>query len=122
MEERIDEKGTEEKLRVFIENLVSLGGQLSAIFKSGRMDIKALEAMNATIENMAKAQSGCDIEEFSIVEEDAKSIYYNFNAIVQMIESQESRFMDAATMKAVNVFLKNINTSTVNIAAAYGLV
>lgn len=118
----MEEKEIEERLKLFIDALGELGKQLNEIFKSGKMDIHSLETMNATIEKMAAAERGVEAEEFSVIREDLKAVYYNFNAIVSMIESQESRFMDETTMRAVNVFLKNINTSVVNIASAYGLV
>lgn len=118
----MDEQQLEERLQKFISALGSLGSLLSSIFKNGNMDIRVLEKMNTCIEQMSQAEQGADAEEFNVVREDCKTIYYNFNAIVSMIESQESRFMDNVTMKAVNVFLKNINTAVVNIATAYGLV
>lgn len=118
----MEEKEIEERLKKFIDGLTCLGGILSGIFKNGSMDIKIVEKMNKAIEQMAEAEKNCDAEEFVAVQEDTRTIYYNFNAIVGMIESQESRFMDNTTMKAVNVFLKNINAAVVNIASAYGLV
>lgn len=118
----MEEKEIEERLQKFIAALGNLGSLLKGVFESGRMDIKVLEKMNAAIEEMEKAEQGADIEEFNVVREDCRAVYYNFNAIVSMIESQESRFMDNATMKAVNIFLKNVNASVVNIASAYGMV
>jgi len=107
----------------FIGEIGSLGSQLSAIFKSGKVDISALEKMNATIENIAAFQkSHAEMEEIAMISSDLKTVYYNFNAIVAMIQSKESIFMDDVTMRAINAFLKNINTAVINIAAAYNLV
>jgi len=110
------------RLKSFIEGLTSLSKTLSSVFTDGRMDISVLERMNKDIEQMAQAEKGESLEEFTAISGDTKTIYYNFNAIVQMIESQESRFMDETTMKAVNVFLRNINNAAVSIASAYGLI
>ncbi len=109
-------------LKSFIDNLVKLGSQLSKIFKEGTMSIRSLEEMNVSVEGLRAAQKEGGVDEITLVEEDLKAIYYNFNAIVQMIESQESRFMDNTTMKAVNTFLRNVNAAVVNIATVYGLV
>lgn len=107
----------------FVGEIGSLGGQLNDIFKSGRVDITALEKMNSTIENIAKLQKeNKDAEEIAMVSSDLRTIYYNFNAIVSMIQSKESIFMDDVTMRAINVFLKNMNAAVINIATAYNLV
>jgi len=117
------EQDNSEILSGFIGEIGSLGSQLNDIFKSGRVDITALEKMNATIENIAKIQKdNKESEEIAMVSSDLRTVYYNFNAIVSMIQSKESIFMDDVTMRAVNTFLRNINTAVVNIAAAYNLV
>ncbi len=110
-------------LQSFIAALASLGHQLADIFRNGKMNISTLERMNATIEEMSAIEkANQQIDEIVAVSEDTRAIYYNFNAIVGMIQSQESRFMDNTTMKAVNLFLKNINESVIKIASSYGLV
>lgn len=110
-------------LSAFVGEIGSLGGQLNEIFKSGRVDITALEKMNGTVENIARLhKENSSLEEIAMISADLKTVYYNFNAIVSMIQSKESIFMDDVTMRAINTFLKNMNVAVVNIAAAYGLV
>jgi len=110
-------------LSAFIGEIGSLGSQLNEIFKSGKVDITALEKMNGTIENIARLQKeNSSIEEIAMVSSDLRTVYYNFNAIVSMIQSKESIFMDDVTMRAINTFLRNINTAVVSMASAFNLV
>lgn len=112
-----------EVLTAFMGEIGSLGSQLNGIFKSGRVDITALEKMNGTIENIARIQKdNSSVEEIAMVSSDLRTVYYNFNAIVSMIQSKESIFMDNVTMRAINTFLKNINTAVVSIASAFNMV
>jgi hypothetical protein len=48
-------------------------------------------------------------------------IYGNFNAIIAMMDTNESVFIDNATNVAVKKFLRNIFDATVRIVYAYGL-
>ena len=87
--------------------------------KSG--DTKILESMNAVVEEMYSIQHVGTEDAYTAIEEDMQVIYGNFNAIVAMMKSNESIFIDNATNVAVKKFLHNIFDATVNIVYAYGL-
>ena len=65
---------------------------------------------------------GGEEEAYTAIEEDAQSIYKNFNAIVAMLKSNENGTFDKATNNAVKTFLQNIFDADLRILAAYGLV
>ena len=58
---------------------------------------------------------------YTAIEEDMQIIYQNFNAIIAMMDTNESVFIDSATNVAVKKFLHNIFEATVSIVYAYGL-
>ena len=61
-------------------------------------------------------------EAYTAIEDDAQTIYKNFNAIVAMLKSNENGSFDKATNEAVKKFLQNIFDADLRILAAYGLV
>jgi hypothetical protein len=107
------------KLQRFIELLAILNKSTAEVLKSG--DTKILESMNAVVEEMYSIQHVGTEEAYTAIEEDMQVIYGNFNAIVAMMKSNESIFIDNATNVAVKKFLHNIFDATVNIVYAYGL-
>ncbi len=107
------------KLQRFIELLAKLNRSTAEVLKSG--DTKILESMNAVVEEMYSIQHVGAEEAYTAIEEDMQVIYGNFNAIVAMMKSNESIFIDNATNVAVKKFLRNIFDATVNIVYAYGL-
>jgi hypothetical protein len=107
------------KLQRFIELLAKLNQSTAEVLKSG--DTKILESMNAVVEEMYSIQHVGTEEAYTAIEEDMQVIYGNFNAIVAMMKSNESIFIDNATNVAVKKFLHNIFDATVNIVYAYGL-
>ena len=108
-----------EHLQRFIQLLCNLNNEAAELLKSGNME--TLFAMNDTVEEMFGIQNGSEAVEYTIIDEDCQSIYKNFNAIITMIQSNESEKMDAATSEAVKVFVKNIFEANVRIVRAYGL-
>ena len=108
------------KLQRFIELLAMLNHQTVDAIKSGRTPV--LEKMNATIEEMYSIQHGGTEDAYTAIEEDAQTIYKNFDAIDVMMNSNEGNMADTATNLAVKKFLHNIFDATVNIITAYGLV
>ena len=107
------------KLQRFIELLAILNKSTAEVLKSG--DTKILESMNAVVEEMYSIQHVGTEEAYTAIEEDMQVIYGIFNAIVAMMKSNESIFIDNATNVAVKKFLHNIFDATVNIVYAYGL-
>ena len=77
--------------------------------------------MNDTIEEIYAIQHAGTEDAYTAIEEDAQIIYKNFNAIITMIQSNESDEMDAATSEAVKMFVKNIFEANVSIVRTYGL-
>ncbi len=108
-----------EKLQRFIFLLSELNHSTVEILKSG--DVKLLEKMNGIVEEMHAIQSVGTEDAYTAIEEDMQIIYGNFNAIITMMKSNESIFIDNATSGAVKKFLHNIFEATVNIVYAYGL-
>lgn len=109
-----------EKLQRFIKLLSDLNHECAEIFASGKIEL--FHAMNATIREMYELQHGGEEEAYTAIEEDAQSIYKNFNAIVAMLKSNESGSFDKATNQAVKLFLQNIFDANLRILTAYGLV
>lgn len=109
-----------EKLQRFIRLLSQLNHQTVDILKTGNTEI--LRQMNDTVEEMHSIQSVGEDEAYQMIDDDAQAIYKNFNAIVTMMNSNESIFVDQATSVAVKKFLHNIFDATVRIVQAYGLV
>ena len=107
------------KLQRFIALLADLNHQSADALKTGKIGF--LEEMNKTVEEMYSIQSVGEEDAYTAIEEDMQTIYKNFNAVITMIKSNESVFMDKATSDAVRLFLRNIFQATVNIVYAYGL-
>ena len=108
-----------EKLQRFIFLLSELNHQTVEVLKSG--DVKILQKMNDTVEEMYSIQHVGTEDAYTAIEEDMQIIYQNFNAVVTMMKSNESIFIDNATSVAVKKFLHNIFDATVRIVYAYGL-
>ncbi len=107
------------KLQRFIELLAALNHQSVEMLQTGNMQI--LPAMNDTIEEMYSIQHGSEEEVYTAIEEDMQIVYQNFNAIVTMLQSNESETPDDATAGAIKKFLHNIFEAHVRIIYAYGL-
>lgn len=108
-----------EKLQRFIFLLSELNHQTVDVLKSG--DVKILQKMNDVVEEMYSIQHVGTEDAYTAIEEDMQIIYQNFNAVVTMMKSNESVFIDSATSVAVKKFLHNIFDATVRIVYAYGL-
>ena len=108
-----------EKLQRFIQLICDLNQETVEMLKTGKMDL--LYAMNETIEEMYSIQNGTKRDEYTLIDEDCQIIYMNFNAIIAMINSNESESVDMATVEAVKKFLHNIFEANVRIVHAYGL-
>ena len=109
-----------EKLQRFIQLLSDLNHQSAEVLKTGNAEI--IYTMNDTVEEMHAIQSVGEEDAYTAIEEDMQVIYKNFNAIITMMKSNESIFIDNATSESVKLFLRNIFQATVNIVYAYGLV
>lgn len=107
------------KLQRFIQLLADLNHQTVSIIKTG--DTKILPQMNATIEEMYEIQHNGTEDAYTAIEEDAQTIYKNFNAVVTMVNSNEKDSGDIITSTAVKKFLHNIFDANVRIVYAYGL-
>ena len=108
------------KLQRFIALLADLNHQSADALKTGKIGF--LEEMNKTVEEMYSIQSVGTEDAYTAIEEDMQMIVQNYNAIVAMLQSNESNTPDAATSSAVKKFLYNIFQATVNIFTDYGLV
>ena len=107
------------KLQRFIQLLSILNHQCVEILKTG--NTKILSSMNDTIEEMYTIQHEGTEEAYTAIEEDAQSIYKNFNAVITMVQSNENAQADVTTSIAVKKFLRNIFDANVRIVLAYGL-
>ncbi|MBQ4268362.1 MAG: hypothetical protein IJB97_01790 [Clostridia bacterium] len=108
-----------EKLQRFIFLLSELNHKTAEILQSG--DVKILAQINPVIEEMYSIQHVGEEDAYTAIEEDMQVIYGNFNAIIAMMDTNESVFIDNATNVAVKKFLRNIFDATVRIVYAYGL-
>lgn len=108
-----------EKLQKFIQIVCDLNHQTVDMLKTGNTEY--LLAMNSTIEEMYAVQHDAKEEEYTAIEEDSQIIYKNFNAIIAMLNSNESENADEATVMAVKKFLHNIFEANVRIIKLYGL-
>lgn len=109
-----------EKLQRFIQLLSDLNHETAEVYSTGRTEI--FEKMNETVLEMYSIQHTGEEEAYTAIEEDCRAIYKNFDAIVAMLRSNESVFIDNATNVAVKKFLQNIFDAEMNILTAYGLV
>ncbi len=107
------------KLKRFIELLAALNRQTVEMIKTGDMQI--LPEMNETIEEMYSIQHENEDEVYVLIEEDMDAICKNFNAIVTMLQSNDSNTPNEVTSAAVKKFLHNIFEAHVRIIYAYGL-
>ena len=107
------------QLQRFIQLLADLNHQTVEALKTG--DTCILVKMNDTVEEMYAIQSVGEEDAYTAIDEDMQIICKNFNAVITMIKSNESVFMDKATSDSVRLFLRNIFQATVNIVYAYGL-
>lgn len=109
-----------EKLQRFIRLLSDLNHEIAEVFDTGRTEV--FERMNKTVEEMYAIQHTGEEEAYTAIEEDCQIIYKNFDAIVAMMQSNESLFFDNATNAAVKKFLRNMFDALIDILEAYGLV
>ena len=108
-----------ETLQRFIQLLSDLNHQSSEVLKTGNTEI--IYAMNGTVEEMYAIQSVGTEDAYTAIDEDMQIICKNFNAVITMLKSNESIFIDKATSDSVKLFMRNIFQATVNIVYAYGL-
>ena len=108
------------QLQHFIELLANLNHQSVEMIKNGDMSI--LEVMGETIEEMLVIQRAGEEDAYTAIEEEMQIALQNFNAIVAMIQSNETETPDEATVISVKKFLHNIFEATVSIITKYGLV
>ena len=108
-----------ETLQRFIQLLSDLNHQSAEVLKTGNTEI--IYAMNGTVEEMYAIQSVGTEDEYTAIDEDMQIICKNFNAVITMLKSNESIFIDKATSDSVKLFMRNIFQATVNIVYAYGL-
>jgi uncharacterized protein YaaQ len=108
------------KLQRFIQLLSDLNHETAEIYSTGKVEL--LHKMNDTILEMYSIQHNATEEAYTAIEEDCQIIYQNFNAIIAMMQSNESIFIDNATNTAVKKFLENIFDALIAILTAYGLV
>ena len=106
-------------LQRFIQLLADLNRQSAEMIKTGNMRI--LPDMNKTIEEMYSIQHGGEEDAYTAIEEEMQIICKNFDAILAMLQSNETSRPDKATSTAVKKFLHNIFDATVRIIYAYGL-
>ena len=107
------------KLQRFIELLATLNRSTADVIKSGNTRI--FPKMNETIEEMYAIQSVGTEDAYTAIADEMQCIRMNFNAIVAMLQSNETDVADFATNVAVKKFLHNIFDATVRIITAYGL-
>ena len=98
-----------EKLQRFIRLLSDLNHEIAEVFDTGRTEVYAIQHTG-------------EEEAYTAIEEDCQIIYKNFDAIVAMLQSNESLFFDNATNAAVKKFLRNMFDALIDILEAYGLV
>lgn len=108
------------KLQRFIQLLSDLNHQCVDAIKTGNTAI--FDDMNKTIEEMYAIQSVGEEDAYTAIADEMDSIRQNFNAIVTMLQSNESDAPDFATSLAVKKFLRNVFEGTVSIITKYGLV
>lgn len=108
-----------EKLQRFIQLLSDLNHQSAEVLRTGNSEI--IYQMNDTVEEMYAIQSVGTEDAYTAIDEDMQIICKNFNAVITMLKSNESIFMDKATSDSVKLFMRNIFQATVSIVYAYGL-
>ena len=118
--EKVIQVENNEKLQRFIQLLCDLNQQTVEVLKTGNTEW--LFKLNDTIEEMYSIQQAGTEDAYTAIEEDAQIIYKNFNAIVAMMQSNESDRTDEVTSAAVKKFLRNIFDANIRILTAYGLV
>ena len=109
-----------EKLQRFIRLLSDLNHEIAEVFSTGRTEV--FSRMNETVLEIHSIQQNGTEETYTAIEEDCQIIYRNFDAIVAMLNSNESLFFDNATNTAVKKFLENMFGALLHILQSYGLV
>lgn len=107
------------QLQRFIALLAELNHLAADSIRTG--DSVLLEKMNPVVEEMRAIQSVGQEDAYTAIDEEMQAICKNFNAVVTMLNSNESGRADEITSSAVKKFLHNIFDATVRIVRAYGL-
>lgn len=104
----------------FVEQLINLSKLTAEIFQTG--NIALFTDMNKVVKEMHRLQNGSTEDALAAVDEDCQMIYSNFDMIIAVLRTTEEGIVDVGAQKAINKFLHNINSASLNIATAYGLV
>ncbi len=109
----------EQTLARFIELLAELNNETVEMLETG--DLSPLYQMNDTVEEIFSIQHGNKDELYLGIEQDAKVIYGNFNALVRLAEEVGEHEWSEENSRSARNCLENILRANIKIITAYGL-
>ena len=110
----------EKKMERFVELLADLNRETVEMLKTG--DLAYLYEMNDTVEEFYSIQNGSEEELLAGIDEEAKDIYENFNALATLAQGIGERDWTEEESVKAQLFLQNIYDANWEIINAYGLV
>ena len=118
-QEQAQEEKEQNELARFVELLAELNNEAMEMLETG--DLSGLYPMNDTVEELFSIQHGNEDELYTGVDKEAKLIYGNFNALVQLTERVgEHEWSEEASANA-RTCLENILQASLKIIQMYGL-
>ncbi len=109
----------EKTMERFIELLAALNNEAVEMLETG--DLSGLYEMNDTVEEIFRIQHNNKDELYTGIDEEAKIIYGNFNALVKLTEKVgEHEWSEEDSANALKC-LENILRADLKIVVAYGI-
>ncbi len=117
--EQAKEKKEQNELTRFVELLSNLNNEAVEMLETG--DLSGLYPMNDTVEGLFSIQHDNKDELYTGVDKEAKTIYGNFNALVQLTEKVGENEWSEENSDNARKCLENILQASVEIIKKYGL-
>ncbi len=117
--EQAKEKKEQNELTRFVELLSKLNNEAMEMLETG--DLSGLYSMNDTVEGLFSIQHDNQDELYTGIDYEAKTIYGNFNALVQLTEKVGEQEWSEENSDRARKSLENILRASIAIAKKYGL-
>lgn len=117
--EQAKEKKEQNELTRFVELLSNLNNEAVEMLETG--DLSGLYPMNDTVEGLFSIQHDNKDELYTGVDKEARMIYGNFNALVQLTEKVGENEWSEEDSDNARKCLENILQASIEIIKKYGL-
>lgn len=117
--EQAKEKKEQNELTRFVELLSKLNNEAMEMLETG--DLSGLYSMNDTVEGLFSIQHDNQDELYTGIDHEAKTIYGNFNALVQLTEKVGEQEWSEENSDHARKSLENILRASIVIVKKYGL-